>query len=220
MAKTSWGTLTSLFIKADAPAPPPSLPEEPLEEEVPVEVHLGASGAPEVPEGRPFGDLYSEHGVPVSAFPVEKLLAVIEGLSNMQPDQIRMVVAAMDAADTTWTISDPVSDAQAKILVLQAEKARLMATAQQVDVDGKAEITALDEKLTATGADIKQQIESLQTQLHAEITRTAEAKSAVEARSRAAREAAAREGVRLDAEVSRLIRVPNTFGASLPSGGK
>ena len=80
MAKTSWGTLASLFIKAEDPVPPPPASEESPEEETPPEVHLGADGVPEVPEGRPFGNLYQEHEVPASTFPVEKLLAVIEGL--------------------------------------------------------------------------------------------------------------------------------------------
>lgn len=213
MSKVSWSSLTSLFVKEDAAPPEPSLAEPEPEPEP--EVLVDESGSPAITEGRPFEDIYSANGVGASAYPVEKLLAFMGGLATMPPDQVRMVVAAMDAADTSWTIQDPVDDAVAKIEVLQSEKRRLTATAAQVEGQGKADAEALDTGLAATSTDIRQQIEALQVRLQEEITRVAAEKSAIETRSRAARDACTRETARLDAEVSRLNRVPTVFG-----GGK
>ena len=102
MSSSSWHAFSALFVKNEDPVPAPEAEPEP-EAVAPV---LNVSGSPEVIEGRAYADIYAGAGVPASPFPVEKLLAVIEGLANMSPEQIRMVIAAMDAADSSWVIGE------------------------------------------------------------------------------------------------------------------
>ena len=215
-----WSTLKNLFVQEQKPAPEPvSLPEEDLvdeEEEVPLAPPLvGVSGVPEIVEGQEFSLLYLQHGVPVSAYTAEKLLSVIEGLAQMSPEQIRMVVAAMDAADTAWVITDPVEDARNKVRALLAQKGRVVATVLEIEQQAKLASQKQDEDLAAASADIKAQIEALQLQLHECISQNAKSKADIEAHCRAAKEAGARESARLDVETGRLNRIPNTFGGSL-----
>ena len=104
MYSSSWNAFSALFVKPpEAPVYTPEPEPEPEPEVAPL---LNTSGSPEIVEGRPYADIYTGAGVPASTFPVEKLLAVIEGLANMSPEQIRMVIAAMDAADSSWVIGE------------------------------------------------------------------------------------------------------------------
>ena len=212
-SKSPWNAFSSLFVKPpEAPVYTPEPEPEPEPEVAPL---LNTSGSPEIVEGRPYADIYTGAGVPASTFPVEKLLAVIEGLANMSPDQIRMVIAAMDAADSTWVIEDPVHDAQNKIVVLQSEQARLSSTVKAIEAQGQAEAATEDEELLAMSADIKSQIEALQAKLQAAILETTQAKTQIETYTRSSKEAALRETARLESEVRRLNRVPNTFGGKI-----
>jgi hypothetical protein len=259
MAKTGWGAISALFIKADATEeipvrgvdlePDPELAPDPVARSsaariaAPLEsarrapyvpstprsaAELRAAlmpesnavggppvGSPAIPEGRPFEEIYAAAGVPVSPYPVEKLLAVVTGLSAMPEPQIRMCVTAMDAADESWTIEDPVADARIKIDVLKAEKQQLLDVVAAVEADGKNEIIAADTHLAETAAFIKEQIDQLQAQLHEQMDATSAAKASIDASIRAAREACARESLRLESEIGRLNRVPNTFGSGL-----
>jgi hypothetical protein len=240
MAGKGWGAITSLFIQKTDEEPVPSMVEpdpEPEPEPVAAPVRRSAiarsvvasaslmsadtsgssDGSPEIPEGRPFDELYRDAGVPASPYPVEKLLTVLTGLAAMPEAQIRMCVTAMDAADESWTIEDPVADARNKIDALKNEKARLAEVVAEVDAQGKADIIAADTHLAETAASIKAQIDALQAELHAKMDLTSAAKAAIDAGVRAAREAAARESLRLESEVGRLNRIPNTFGTGLPS---
>jgi hypothetical protein len=212
-SKSPWNAFSALFVKP--PEAPVYTPEPELEAEPEPEPILNTSGSPEIVEGRPYADIYVAANVPTSAFPVEKLLAVIEGLANMSPDQIRMVIAAMDAADSSWVIEDPVTDAQNKIVVLQSEQARLSSTIKAIEAQGQAEAATEDEDLLAMSADIKSQIETLQADLQAAILETTQAKTQIETYTRSSKEAAARETARLESEVRRLNRVPNTFGGKI-----
>lgn len=222
MSKLSWGSIASLFVKPEEkPVEFETIYEsEPeLEEPEVAPTLVNANGVLEIPEGRSFEDIYRAKGVPVSVYSAEKLLAFMDGLATMPPKQIQMVVAAMDAADASWTIQDPLSDAAAKIAVLQSEKSSLSATVSQIEAQGKVDTEALDTGLTTLSTSIREQIELLQGQLQEEIMRVSSAKVAIETRNRAARDAATRESLRLDTETARLSRVPNTLGAG-PTGGK
>ena len=216
MAKSLWGSISAAFIKPDEE------PEIPLDVEVeeskdipPVPTGYTVTeilGSSDIVEGRPFEDIYRAANVPASPYSVEKLLGFTAGLSGMSEAQVRSVVAALDASDNTWTIEDPVEDAKNKIEALRAEKVRFSDTASGVEAASKAEAVALDEQLTATSANIKQQIEALQASLHEAIDLTSKGKSDADAKARSVREAANREASRLDIEISRLSRVPATFG--------
>lgn len=212
----SWNDFSHLFIKSKAPEIS-GIPEEIEEESPEVSPIVDASGSPAVIEGRPFEDIYVANGVPVSPYSAEKLLAFIAGLATMPLPQIQMVVGAMDAADTSWTLADPVHDAEAKIAVLQSEKSKITATVQQVEAQGKTEAEALDTGLATASTDIRQQIEALQAKLQEEIARVTSAKTDIDNRIRSAKESGTRENLRFDAEIGRLNTIPNKFPIA---GGK
>ena len=62
-----------------------------------------------------FDDIYANAGVSPSAYPAERLLRLVDGLSAMDQATRLMAIKAMDAADESWTIDDPLADAAAKV---------------------------------------------------------------------------------------------------------
>lgn len=241
----AWKKLVGAFVKLDEDTPSPSgAPTDPEEiEKLLAEVRGGkpkppsatsASPTPAAPvavpstplpagvpsdvvEGRAFDDIYKAAGVPPSPHPAEKLLKVLTGLGAMPVDTRRTVVAAMDEADESWTIADPVLDAQNKVAALQAEKARISASVQAAEAQALNDNKAQDDYLLQATSEIRRQIAELQATLEAEISGVSKAKSEIDSRLKATREAATREAARLDQEATRLNQVPTTFGTPTPS---
>lgn len=190
---------------AYAAAPPPAEPPP-----VPMAVT-------EVVEGRAWDDIYAEAGLPASPYPAERLLRLIDGLRAMDPATRLTAVRAMDAADDSWTIEDPLLDAQRKIAALESYTQGLQA---QVAADGEqaaAEIAALKATEDKAVAEIRKQIEGLERLLEREMHKTAENIAALEAGIAAEREAAGREARRIEAEIARLREIPNQFSSTTTS---
>lgn len=172
----------------------------------------GADASPEL-EGQAFADIFASAGVPASPYPAEKLLRLLDGLRAMDASTRKAAVLAMDAADDNWQISDCVGDAELKIAALDDYKRQL--TAQMEDRESRsAELltqikAALDEATVA----IRKQIAELEQLREREVTRVAQEATGVEAGLRAARESAARETRRVDAEIERLREILTTFKA-------
>lgn len=215
----SWAsTLKNLIIKDDEETPlPPRMPiveDEPEEEAsasveaAPVPVYSGP-----VVENRPFEDIYGAARVPPSPYSVEKLLKVIDGLGAMPTETRRTVIAAMDAADESWTLDDPVRDATVKIEALKGAKAGLTAAVDASDAQTKLDQEALDAHVGAVSLSIKEQIEALQKKLHDEIQAANTRRAELDAAARATKEAAFRETMRLDTEIARLNVIPTSYGA-------
>ena len=80
-----------------------------------------------IDEGVALDDIFALAGVSPSPFPAEKLLRLLDGLRAMDAATRKTAVLAMDAAEDSWQISDPVLDAQRKIAALEAYKRRLAA---------------------------------------------------------------------------------------------
>lgn len=193
-----------------ATAPTPTAPTPAAPAPAPVTAVAG-----DVAEGRPFDDIYKSAGVPSSPHSAEKLLKVLDGLASMPVDTRRQVVAAMDAADDTWAVADPVLDAQHKVGALQAEKARLVAAVKQAEEKAAADNKAQDDYLASATTEIRRQIEELQKTLESEVAGVTQAKGEIDARLRATREAAARETARLPAKeatvCARLVEMGEAF---------
>ncbi len=194
------GTATA-SAKRPAAAPPPS----------PGGGAVGTPGGPALVEGRPFESLYFDAGVPTSPYPVERLLKLLEGLHAMDPSTRATVVAALDAADDTWTIADPVLDAQRKIDALGGAKSTLAEALGSVEVQGASQAEAQERYLADATTEIRRQIAELQAMLEREIATVTAHKADIDTNVRAAREAYAREAARLDAEIGRLEVIPKTF---------
>ncbi len=170
-----------------------------------------------IEEGQSFEALYQAAGVRPSPFSAEKLLRLLEGLKVMDPASRKTAVRAMDAADDSWTIEDPIIDAQRKVGALEAGKRRLEETVQEAASKGDADLKAQAEYETQATAEIRKQIADLEALLQREVQQVAEARAKIQAQVEASRQAAARERARLDAEIERLAEITKLFSSTITS---
>lgn len=128
----------------------------------------------EIAEGKAFETIFSEANLPASPFPAERLLRLLDGLQAMDEATRKAAVKAMDAADDSWTIDDPVLDAQRKIGVLEAYSQALAQQVTQNEQDIATEVAQLKATEEKAIAEIRQQISGLEKLLEREIQKTAE----------------------------------------------
>ena len=173
-------------------------------------------------EGAPLGldAIYSAAGIPPSAYPAERLLRLIDGLSAMDPATRLMAIQAMDAADESWTISDPLADAAAKFQALATHAERLQQGLQQVEQETQRQLDAVTARREQVVGDIRRQIAELEALAAREVERSTQETAEHEARLQSAREAAARELAQLSQTRARLQGLAAQFGAPQPSGEK
>lgn len=162
-------------------------------------------------EGTPFAQVYQAAAIAPSPFPAEKLLRVLDGLRAMDPAMRRAAVTAIDAADDTWTVDDPINDAARKIKALDEHKLELASRVAKLEVKTQ---TALEEQTayqTEATATIRKQIADLETLLQQEVQKVASDCATIQARIEANRQACARESARLDLEMARLREIARIF---------
>ncbi len=187
---------------ATQPAPAARAEPEPL-------VDLPA--ATTIEEGQSFETLYEEAGVRPSPFSAEKLLRLLEGLKVMDPASRKTAVRAMDSADDSWTIEDPMIDAQRKIGALEAGKRRLAEHVGHAQAKAEADLKAQAEYEVQATEEIRKQIAELEALLQREVHQVAEQRAKIQAEAEATRQAATRESARLDAEIGRLAEITKLF---------
>ena len=164
-------------------------------------------------EGGPsLESIYRTAGVPVSPFPAEKLLKMLEGLQALPPASRKAAVLAFDAADDNWSIADVILDAQRKSRALREEQVRLAEQLTGAEAQARADLEASAQYQEQATATIRQQIAELEAMLQREVQQVAEQKAAAQAALRAARDSITRQRALLDAEISRLGQIPVTFG--------
>lgn len=167
-----------------------------------------------VVEGKTFDSIFAEAGVPASPYPAERLLRLIDGLRAMDANTRHTAVRAMDAADDSWTIEDPVLDAQRKIGVLESYRQALagqVASNEELAVAEVAELKAAEEKAVA---EIRKQIAGLEKLLEREMHKTAETIATRQAGMSAERAAADRETQRVNTEIDRLREIAVQFAGT------
>lgn len=181
-----------------AAAPPPPRPKS-------------APPSSKIEEGKPFADIYAEAQIPAVPFPAEKLNRLLEGLRAMDPAVRKAAVMAMDEADDTWSITDPLQDAQRKVVALQQARNRLRDVVGVAEAEVAAELEEAEAYQRAASEKIRAEIAELEALLQQEMTGVAERKAGAHAKLHATREAAAREAERLEQEVSALNGMLATF---------
>lgn len=164
-----------------------------------------------IEEGKSLEDIFALANIPPTAFPAEKLLRLLDGLRAMDASTRKAAVLAMDAADDTWTIADPVTDAQRKMATLEAYKQRLSEQVAGTERSTAAQVGEIKTALERTSGEIRAQIAELERLLEREVAKAAQETTSLEASLRAAREAAAREQRRMDKEIERLSEIPAGF---------
>jgi hypothetical protein len=187
-----------------APPPPSAAPVAPPNESM-----------PPVPVGAPLklDDIYAQAGVPASLYPAERLLRLIDGLSAMDPTTRLMAIQAMDAADESWTIADPLADAQAKAQALALHAELLQLNLQALERDTLARIEATTAKREKVVADIRQQMSELDALMNREVARAAQDIATQEAQLQAASEHTAGQLASLTQLGQQLQNLSAQFGA-------
>jgi hypothetical protein len=157
-------------------------------------------------------DIYAAHGVSPALYPAERLLRLVDGLSAMDEATRLMAIKAMDAADESWTIDDPLADADAKVKALKAHGQAIAANLQLLEQETQAHLDALTKRQDKVVGDIRQQIAELEGLVARELNRTAQETATQEANLKAAREQIARDLADVAQVSQRLQSLYNQFG--------
>lgn len=153
----------------------------------------GLPAAAPVSEGQTLEQVYAAAQVPACNYPAERLLRLLGGLSAMDDAMRRQTIHAIDAADESWTIEDPLSDAAAKVAAIEQHASGLRSGLGQAEQTAQAELAELRRRQDSAVAEIKRQITDLEGLMAREVTRGAQECAAVEASLQAKRETVSQE---------------------------
>jgi len=161
-----------------------------------------------------FDDIYANAGVSPSAYPAERLLRLVDGLSAMNQATRLMAIKAMDAADESWTIDDPLADAAAKVQALSRHAERLQLTLQKVEQETQGRLNTVAARQEKVVGDIRKQMAELDALVAREVARAAQETAEHEASLKATRDQTARELAQLAQASQRLQGLSAQFGAA------
>ena len=204
------------LVKRDEPAPPdPAVAPEPVvappqqqADPTPAPAPLGAAVAVQVDE------IYARAGVPPSAYPAERLLRLVDGLAAMDPATRLMAIKAMDAADESWSIDDPLADAALKIEALARHADGLQTDFLTLERDTQARLQAVASRQEQVVGDIRKQIAELEALVARELARSAQETTSHEAHLQAARQQMAQQLESIAQTSQRLRSLSSQFGAT------
>ncbi|MBV5298396.1 MAG: methyl-accepting chemotaxis protein [Rhodoferax sp.] len=165
-------------------------------------------------------DIYARHGVGPSLYPAERLLRLVDGLSAMDPATRLMAIRAMDAADESWTIADPLADAAAKVTALAAHGEAVQRILQQLEIETQTQLNSALARQEQVVGEIRKQMAELEALVERELARTAQETAAYQASLQAARDQSARELCDIAQASQRLQSLAAQFGstATTPPG--
>lgn len=138
-------------------------------------------------------EVYARAGVAPCVYPAERLLRLIDGLKAMDEPMRRTTIQAIDAADDSWSIDDPMRDAAAKVAAIERHAATIRSGVAQAEQHAQAELAALQQRQETTVAEVRRQIADLEGLLAREVARGAQGAAALEATLQAQRQNAQRE---------------------------
>ncbi len=159
-------------------------------------------------------DIYAAQGVGASIYPAERLLRLVDGLSAMDEATRQMAIKAMDAADESWTIEDPLADAAAKVRALADHSSSLTAHLQQLELQTRAQLDAITSRQEMVVGDIRKQIAELEGLVTRELTRSAQETATQEAQLKAAQDQIAQDLAEVARASQRLQGIASQFGAT------
>ena len=203
------------LVRNDAPADPVQAPSEPVPSTV---AGTSATSIPNVPSVPSTGALdteavYANAGIAPAPYPAERLLRLVDGLSAMDPATRLMAIQAMDAADESWSIEDPLADAAAKLGALAGHAAQLQNNLQALENETRAQLEAVAARQDQVVGNIRKQITELEALVAREQSRGAQETAGFEATLRAASEQTQRELAEVNQTSQRLQTLSAQFGA-------
>jgi hypothetical protein len=143
--------------------------------------------------GLTLAQIYDAASIPPSAYPAERLLRLLDGLKAMDEGLRRQTIQAIDVADDSWTINDPLSDATAKIAALERHAASINAMVEKAERDTEGLLVELRNRQGASVTEIRRQIKELEGLLAREISRGTQDAATIEAGLKAKKDDAKRE---------------------------
>jgi hypothetical protein len=160
--------------------------------------------------------VFAAAGVPVCAYPAERLLRLLDGLKAMDEPMRRQTIQAIDAADDSWTIEDPMRDAAAKVASIERHASTIRAGVAQAEQETQARLRELAQRQESSVTEIRRQIADLEGLLAREIARGAQENAALEAALVAQRESANRELAELSRAAAAFATLITQFGGHAP----
>jgi hypothetical protein len=124
--------------------------------------------------------VYQTAAIPVAPYPAERLMRLIEGLRAMDEGTRRQAIQAMDAADDTWSMDDPIRDASAKAAAIDSYVQTLRSELAQSEQATRGEMEEKQRQHKASVAEIMRQMSDLEGLLSREIARGTQETAALE----------------------------------------
>lgn len=137
--------------------------------------------------------IYASGQIAPSLYPAERLLRLVDGLSAMDEATRLMAIKAMDAADESWSIEDPLADAAAKVKALAAYAQERQLSLQALQAESQTRLEAVAVRQEQVVGDIRKQITELEALVSRELTRAAQETATQEATLKAAQDQTTRE---------------------------
>lgn len=211
------------LVKTDAPATEQALPAAEDTNTTAATASSPVSAQPEPPlvfefiDGPPLklDDIYASEGVRPSIYPAERLLRLVDGLSAMDEATRQMAIKAMDAADESWTIADPLNDAASKVKALAAHAQRIQSNLQQLEHETQAQLDAVNLRQEQVVGNIRKQIAELEALAARELTRAEQETAKHRASLKAASEQTTMEIEKINQARQRLQSLSTQFGSLL-----
>jgi hypothetical protein len=160
--------------------------------------------------------IYAQAGIAPAIYPAERLLRLVDGLAAMDPGTRLMAIQAMDAADESWTIADPLQDAHSKLLALSAHGERLKADLEQVAVHTQAELERVATRQEQVVGEIRKQISELEALVAREMSRSAQETAEHQASLQTARDHTSSALAEMSQASARLQSLATQFGTTPP----
>lgn len=174
---------------------------------------LAPAAAGVVAEPIRLDQIYAQEGVPPCLYPAERLLRLVDGLSAMDEATRNLALKAMDAADESWTIADPLADAAAKVTALASHAGLLRQSLQQMESETAERLRASAAKQDEAVGTIRKQIADMESLLARETARGTQENAAQEASLQVARDQAARQLAEIEAVSQRLQGLTTQFSS-------
>jgi hypothetical protein len=159
----------------------------------PITIEFTSPAAPVGAAAMPLEEVYAAAAVARSPYPAERLLRLLDGLKAMDDGTRRQAIQAMDAADDSWTMADPIRDATAKVAALESHASSMRASLAQMERETLDEMARVRQKHDGAVADIKRQIADLEGLMAREIERGAQETAGMETALKAQVDATTRE---------------------------
>jgi hypothetical protein len=170
--------------------------------------------APSTGDPLPLAEIYASGGVTPALYPAERLLRLLDGLSAMDDATRLMAVKAMDAADESWSIEDPLADAAAKTRALSVHAQQLQADLQAMQTQTQTRLDAIAARQEQVVGDIRKQINELEALVARELNRTAADTANQQADLKAAQDQTARALGEIAQLSQRLQSLSGQFGTT------